>query len=107
MRQLIVDTLTMDAARTDVARIHGEFVEATARSERLADSVGHAGLADKVQNFVDNWDKRRGELADQLATVRDHLDMIVSGFAQTDQELATALTEQRDSYPPRTAPEAV
>jgi len=104
---LIVDLLTMDAARTDVQRIHGEFTQATGRSDRLADAVGHAALAERVQEFVDNWDHRRGELAAQLKVVGDHLQMIVSGFEQTDQDLARALTDQRSSYPDRTAPEAV
>lgn len=104
MDQLIIDTLTMDAARIDVGRIHGEFTEAAERSDRLADAVGHGGLAERVQEFADNWDHRRGELAAQLEVVRDHLEMIVTGFEQTDGDLARALTEQRTSYPPRTEP---
>ena len=99
---LIVDLMTMDAARIDVGRIHDEFVEAAGRSDRLADAVGHPALADRVQEFVDNWDHRRSELASQLEVVRDHLGMIVSGFEKTDGDLARALTDQRASYPPRT-----
>lgn len=99
---LIVDLMTMDAARIDVARIHDEFVEAAGRSDRLADAVGHPALAERVQEFVDNWDHRRSELASQLEVVRDHLGMIVSGFEKTDGDLARALTDQRASYPPRT-----
>lgn len=101
MDHLIIDMLVLDAARTDVERIHSEFSEATDRSDRLADAVGHAALAERVQQFVDNWDHRRSELAEQLATVRDNLAVIVEGFAATDQELAAALTEQADTYPPR------
>jgi ABC-type Fe3+-hydroxamate transport system substrate-binding protein len=101
MDQLIIDTLVLDAARIDVSRIHSEFTEATDRSERLADAVGHAALAERVQEFVNNWDHRRAELAEQLATVRDNLAVIVEGFAATDQDLAAALTEQADTYPPR------
>lgn len=103
MDQLIVDTLVLDAARIDVERIHSEFTEATARTDRLADAVGHAALAERVQAFADNWDHRRSELAEQLAVVRDNLAVIVDGFSQTDQELAKALTEQADTYPPRMA----
>lgn len=103
MDQLIIDTLVLDAARIDVDRIHSEFTDATARTDRLADAVGHAGLAERVQVFADNWDYRRGELADQLATVRDNLANIIEGFAAVDQELAAALTEQADTYPPAMA----
>jgi hypothetical protein len=99
---LIVDLLTMDAARIDVGRIHDEFVEAADRSDQLADAVGHPALAERVQEFVDNWDHRRSELASQLAVVRDHLGMIVSGFEQTDGDLARALSEQRGNHPLRT-----
>lgn len=100
---LRVDLETLNAARIDVQRIHSEFEQATARTDRLADSVGHAGLADRVQAFADNWDHRRTELADQLAVVRDHLRTVVDGFTQTDQQLAEAITQQESSYPPRTA----
>ncbi|MEU1971672.1 hypothetical protein ABZ477_08440 [Microbacterium sp. NPDC019599] len=103
---LIVDLLALDAARIDVSRIHGEFTEATARSERLADAVGHDRLADRVQAFADNWDHRRSELAEQLAVVRDGLQTIVTGFEQTDQALARVLTDQRTSYPPSVVAEA-
>ena len=104
---LIVDLLAMDAARIDVARIHSEFAEAGDRSDALADAVGHPRLADRVQAFVDNWDHRRSELAEQLAVVRDDLHGIVSGFEEADRELARALTEQRATYPPHRAPEPV
>ncbi|WP_243075609.1 hypothetical protein [Microbacterium sp. SS28] len=107
MTTLIVDLLALDSARIDVSRIHSEFTEAAARSDRLADAVGHPGLADRVHEFAGNWDQRRRELADQLATVRDHLQQIVSAFEETDAELARALTDQRESYPPAVAPEAV
>lgn len=103
---LIVDLLALDAARIDVARIHSEFDNANARSNHLGDAVGHPGLAERVEAFADNWDKRRGELTEQLATVRDGLAGIVTGFEETDRELARALTEQRSAYPPHAIPEA-
>lgn len=103
MDQLIIDTLVLDAARIDVDRIYSEFTQATARTDRLADAVGHAALAERVQVFADNWDYRRSELADQLGTVRDNLATIVDGFATVDQKLAAALTEQADAYPPAMA----
>jgi len=103
MDQLIIDTLVLDAARIDVERIRSEFAGATDRVERLAEAVGHAALADRVQEFVNNWDHRRSELTDQLTTVSGNLQAIVEGFASTDQELAKALTDQSTSYPPRLA----
>jgi hypothetical protein len=102
---LIVDLLALDAARIDVARIHGEFAEAGDRSEALADAVGYPRLGERVQAFADNWDKRRGELTEQLAVVRDGLQGIVAGFEQVDRELARALADQRTTYPPHLAPE--
>lgn len=100
---LIVDLLAMDAARIDIVRVSGEFSQATDRSERLADSVGHPGLAERVQNFASNWDQRRKELGQQLDTVAAHLDTAVKGFTETDESLAKALTAQETDYPPRTA----
>ncbi|WP_137845691.1 hypothetical protein [Microbacterium sp. 2FI] len=104
---LIVDMLALDAARIDVSRIHSEFTEATGRSDRLGDAVGHERLAERVRAFADNWDHRRSELAEQLAVVRDGLDAIVTGFEQVDGDLARALTDQRTTYPPHAVPEPV
>lgn len=103
--QLIVDVLLLEAVAIDVGRIHSEFTNATERSERLGDAVGHAGLAERVEAFAANWDQRRKELGEQLDTVRTHLDTVVEGFRTTDAELAKALTEQDSTYPPRTAPQ--
>lgn len=104
MDQLTVDILLLDAAGIDIARIHSEFTGATARADSLSDAVGHAGLAERVEAFASSWDKRRSELAEQLDTVRKHLDTVVEGFRTTDEELAKALTTQESNYPPRTAP---
>ncbi len=101
--QLIVDTLVLDAIAIDVGRIKSEFDGATARSERLGDAVGHAGLASRVESFASSWDQRRGELSEQLGQVQTHLNTAVEGFRTTDAELAKALTEQASTYPPRTA----
>lgn len=101
---LIVDLLALQAARIDVARIHREFAQAGDRSDVLADAVGYPRLGERVRAFADNWDKRRGELTEQLGVVRDGLQTIVTGFEETDRELARALTEQRAAYPPHLAP---
>lgn len=103
MDQLTIDLLLLDSIAIDVGRIQSEFSGATARTERLGDAVGHAGLAQKVESFASNWDMRRGELVEQLDTVHTHLETIVEGFRTTDTELAKALTEQASTYPPRTA----
>jgi len=100
---LIVDLLALNAAHIDVARIHDEFDQADDRSDTLAAAVGYPRLGDRVQEFADNWDKRRSELTQQLATVRDGLQAIVTGFEETDRQLARVLTEQRDAYPPAEA----
>ena len=103
--QLIVDVLLLEAVAIDVGRIHSEFTNATERSERLGDAVGHAALAERVEAFAANWDQRRKELSEQLDTVHKHLDTVVEGFRTTDEELAKALAKQDASYPPRTAPQ--
>jgi hypothetical protein len=100
---LVVDLETMNAARIDIERIHREFTEAGHRSETLAGAVGHAGLSDRVREFAGNWDLRRKELADQLAVVRDGLETIVTGFTETDNDLARAVAVQEKGYAPRAA----
>ena len=102
-KNLIIDLLLLDSIAIDVGRIQTEFTGATARSERLGDAVGHAGLASHVESFASDWDQRQSELVEQLDTVQGHLETVVEGFRTTDTELAKALTDQASTYPPRTA----
>jgi hypothetical protein len=49
---------------------------------------------DELHEFMQKWDKRRGELADTLAAVADALTAIHDAFDGTDNQLTGQITCQ-------------
>ena len=48
-------------------------------------------IDDKLHSFMDRWDKRRGELADTLASVGEALQAMHDAFDGTDNKLTGQL----------------
>ncbi|MBB5639487.1 hypothetical protein [Cryobacterium roopkundense] len=93
MSDLLVDTTLLRDMASDVSLIRTEFDSAKTTSRNLADAVGHAGLADRVTTFASNWDHRRGELVEQLATLGENLLTAADGLENTDTELGACITD--------------
>ena len=91
MDHLSVDTTALRDTVGDINRIRTEFESAEVNSRRVGAAVGHAGLEERVTNFASNWDHRRAELTDQLATLHGNLVTVAEGFETTDAELADDL----------------
>jgi hypothetical protein len=89
--QLIVDTEFLRDTGAQIATVKAEFENAKTNSEDVAAAVGHPGLAERVREFASNWDQRRSELVEQLATVHGNLVTAADGFEATDTELAIAI----------------
>jgi len=49
---------------------------------------------DELHEFMEKWDKRRGELADTLASVAEALTAIHDAFDGTDNQLTGQITCQ-------------
>jgi len=49
-------------------------------------------IDDKLHSFMERWDKRRGQLADTLASVGDALKAMHDAFDGTDNKLTGQLT---------------
>ena len=92
MSDLLIDTTLLRDMASDVSLIQTEFDTAKATSQNLVDAVGHSGLADRVTAFASNWDHRRSELVEQLATLGENLLTAADGLENTDKELGECIT---------------
>ncbi|MBH0053694.1 hypothetical protein I6E74_05850 [Salinibacterium sp. SWN139] len=95
--QLVVDTDLLRTTASQVSRVRDTFEGAARDIDDVAAAVGHAGLANKVRGFVNNWDFRRSELVEQLETIRNNMIEVADGFESADCELGNALTDPQPS----------
>lgn len=75
-----------------------EFEKAGSRSHSLQDAVrepyGERKLRDAAGEFEGRWDDRRKALADNCKTVAEHLDAVIKGFKDWDQQAADKFDQE-------------
>lgn len=94
MVDLKIDTERVRSVGTGLTRIAGEFENANSHSDRLADAVGHDGLAEAVRSFAHSWDDTRTAMTDSIKGLSEATLAIADIFEQADGELAAAFDEQ-------------
>ena len=75
----------------DLRLVARELDSANARSDTLAEAVGHAGLAARVSDFAHGWDGRRAEMLEEIARLADACTGIGGTFERLDTEFAASL----------------
>ncbi|MBO9554705.1 hypothetical protein [Cellulomonas sp.] len=88
---LKVDTVALRAAGTHLRSVAIEFDGANAKSDAVADAVGHAGLSDAVRGFAHGWDDTRADLVSTIGSLADACTGIGDGFEDLDAQFAAAL----------------
>lgn len=91
MADLRIDTERVRSVGTGLARIANEFANANVRSDRIAEAVGHDGLADAVRSFAHAWDDTREDMTESIKGLGEATSAIADIFEQADQELAAAM----------------
>ncbi|MFJ9346952.1 hypothetical protein [Streptomyces sp. NPDC101237] len=56
--------------------------------------VGHEELTDRLDDFADNWDYKRGKLEGELARLAAITKAAAQAYDQMDTELANAVRKQ-------------
>lgn len=103
MTDLRVDTERVRAVGTGLTRIATEFRNANVRSDRIAEAVGHGGLADAVRSFAHSWDDTREDMTESITGLSEATLAIADIFEQADQELAAAMDGTSTVAPAATA----
>ena len=91
MTGLVVDTAALTELGSKLGRVATEFAEANVWSDRIADAVGHDGLASTVRSFAHGWDDTREDMTEQIQFLADAATTIAEVIVETDAELACAL----------------
>ncbi|MFQ3556741.1 hypothetical protein QZN11_08065 [Streptomyces gramineus] len=58
------------------------------------ESVGHEELTDRLDDFADNWDYKRGKLEGELAKLAAITKAAAQAYDQMDTDLANAVRKQ-------------
>ncbi|MGY4644826.1 hypothetical protein [Cellulomonas sp. URHB0016] len=89
--ELKVDTTALREAGTLLRSITQELHTAGAHADRVADLVGHPGLAQCMQDFASSWDGRRARLVDEIGALATACGDISDQFEAIDTQFASAL----------------
>jgi uncharacterized protein YukE len=104
MDKLKIDTEVLRESVRALDLVDSEFTDANNNSDALADAVGHNELADRVRNFAHNWDHRRKEMIEAIESLRKILTEGADTIEQTDQKLASNLTDPAPAPAPSPSP---
>jgi len=88
---LRLDLGALEAMRGEMQAVVTEFQKAEQFSHDVAGSVGHPGLAGKVDDFAGKWNIHRKQILEKLVFVSDSLDSIHDTFVELDERLASQL----------------
>lgn len=84
----------LDAVRelgSSLTVVAAEFETANANSDRIADAVGHEGLAGVVRDFARSWDDTRAKMTENLRMLADSSSAVADAFTDIDTDLAQAI----------------
>jgi len=88
---LKIDTVALRSAGANLRSVAVEFDGANAKSDTVADAVGHAGLRDAIRDFAHGWDDSRADLVTAIGELADACTGIGEGFEDLDAQFAAAL----------------
>ncbi|MEO5899096.1 MAG: hypothetical protein ABIR68_03055 [Ilumatobacteraceae bacterium] len=76
-----------------VLKLHGDVTDTSSRLRGKVGKVDDIITSDddidgKLHDFMQKWDKRRGQVADTLDAVASGLHAIQDSFSTTDQKMA-------------------
>lgn len=91
MDHVELDLARLEEAGRQLTTVKHELEGADARSEALAESVGHDGLAGALKDFADKWDDTRESMVADIGMLAEAATGISQAFTQLDAEYAAAL----------------
>ncbi|ROS26161.1 hypothetical protein [Cellulomonas sp. PhB150] len=89
--RLIVDTDGLREAGTALRSVAEEFDAADARSDAVAEDVGHDELAGAIRDFAHGWDDRRADMVQGVAELARSCEGIGGAFEDLDLQFAAVL----------------
>lgn len=90
---LSIDMDQLATLKEDLRAISDELENADANAQAAADATGHDALRDRVNDFADKWEIKRGEMLENVKKLSDIIAQIAETFTEIDAELAKSLEE--------------
>ncbi|KAA6435114.1 flagellar protein FlgN [Agrococcus sediminis] len=95
MHDVLITFDELLALRMQLDEIITELESAGDRSSELEAAIGRpfgrGDLRDRAGDFESRWNDKRVDLARDMTKVRDHVQGVLEGFAEFDQEAALKL----------------
>ncbi|CAM3904159.1 hypothetical protein [Isoptericola cucumis] len=101
MADLRVDLDAVTELGSSLTTVADEFENATTKSDRIADAVGHEGLAGVVRDFASSWDDTREKMTENLRLLADASVQVAQAFTDIDSDLADGISGEGAPAPAR------
>lgn len=90
---LSIDMDQLTTLKEDLKAITSELENADGNAQDAADATGHDELRDRVNEFADKWEIKRGEMLENVKKLSGIITTIVDTFTQIDTDLGKALED--------------
>ncbi|MCU1413968.1 MAG: hypothetical protein JWN80_1308 [Microbacteriaceae bacterium] len=99
MPDIEIDLGAFESMAKNMIAIESSFSGAESFSHEVAGTVGHPGLASRVDDFASKWNIHREAIEHQLKFVSDSIASIHDTFVELDQRLAAQLERTMAAEP--------
>lgn len=82
----------------DLVAVRDNFEQAEKFSDAVSQAVGHEVLAERVQDFADQWNDKRDGMVEKLADMAKVVDTIHDSFITVDMELTDSVHSEDDNF---------
>jgi hypothetical protein len=90
---LSIDMDQLTTLKDDLKAITSELENADGNAQAAADATGHDELRDRVNEFADKWEIKRGEMLENVKKLSGIITSIVDTFKEIDAGLGKALED--------------
>ncbi|MDN3028195.1 hypothetical protein [Streptomyces sp. S.PB5] len=88
--RLVVDYTLLGDSKTNLKDIKRALKGVDRHRDDIHGIWGHDSVADKMGDFVDNWDNYRRELLENVEELGKHVETALKSFEKLDLDLANA-----------------
>ncbi|MFI8530425.1 hypothetical protein ACIGMX_09260 [Streptomyces aquilus] len=86
--RLVVDYELLESSKTNLKDIKKALKGIDDHRDDIHDIWGHGSIADKMGDFVNNWDNYRRELLENVGELGKHVEVALKSFEKLDLDLA-------------------
>ncbi|WP_432095124.1 hypothetical protein [Streptomyces sp. bgisy100] len=92
--RLVVDYTLLGSSKSNLREINKALKDIDSHGKDIRDIWGHDSIADKMGEFVTNWDNYRRELVDNVEDLGNHVEGALKSFDKRDLDLKNAIEKK-------------